>query len=261
MTAVGGNENAGRDGARLRRWAGFARSLAIYRARPWRQREQVAFYRRVIAPGDLCFDVGAHLGNHSAAFLSLGARVVAVEPQPDFADFLRRLYAGRDDVTLVTKALSAYRGRAVLHTSSLAPTVSTLSTNWIDRVRPDPGFAQVSWDGRLEVETTTLDALIAEHGLPTYCKIDVEGSEAEVLAGLTRPIPHLRFEVVPAALPVALACLRRLSRLGRYRFNLSLGERPRFAWPDWCDAETARARLLKLGARDRSGDVHAALSP
>ena len=35
-----------------------------------------------VRPGDLVFDVGAHVGDRIAAFRRLGARVVAVEPQP-----------------------------------------------------------------------------------------------------------------------------------------------------------------------------------
>lgn len=248
-------------GASLRRWAGLARSLAIYRLRPWRQRERIAFYRRFVRPGDLCFDIGAHLGNHTAAWLSLGARVVAVEPQPDFAAFLRRLYGRHRDVTLSRLALGARPGRAVLHTSAATPTVSTLSESWIERVRPTDGFAGVAWDGRLPVETTTLDALIERHGLPAFCKIDVEGAEVEVLAGLSRPLPRLCFEVLPAALPVARACLDRLATLGDYRFNLSLGERPRLRFADWCDAAHLRAALDSLPPDSRSGDIHAQLAP
>ena len=38
-------------------------------------------YRRFLRPGDLAFDVGAHVGDRVASFRRLGARVVAVEPQ------------------------------------------------------------------------------------------------------------------------------------------------------------------------------------
>ena len=261
MATLATGESPSRNAQSLRRWLGFARSLAIYRLRPWRQRERVAFYRRFIQPGDLCFDIGAHLGNHTAAWLSLGAKVVAVEPQAGFATFLQRLYGERRDVTLITAALGARIGRATLHTSASTPTVSTLSTDWIDQVRTRRDFKGVDWDGSVPVAVTTLDALIATHGLPAYCKIDVEGLEAEVLAGLSRPLPQLCFEVSPAALPVALACLERLGQLGDYRYNLSLGERPRLLFDDWCDDARLRRELDRLGPDSPSGDIHARLAP
>ena len=43
-----------------------------------------------VKPGDLVFDIGAHLGNRTRAFVALGCRVVAVEPQPHVARMLRR---------------------------------------------------------------------------------------------------------------------------------------------------------------------------
>ena len=107
---------------------------------------------------------------------------------------------------------------------------------------------------------TTLDSLIETHGLPAYCKIDVEGHEAQVLAGLSQPLPRLCFEVLPAALPVALACLDRLGALGDYRYNLSLGERPRLLLSDWCDGATLREHLARLGPDSPSGDIHACLA-
>ena len=260
MAALAPSSDLPRAPSGLRRWAGLARSFVLYRARPWRQRERIAFYRCFVQPGDLCFDVGAHLGNHTAAWLSLGARVVAVEPQQDFAAFLQRLYGKRRDVTLLDKALGAARGQATLHTSALTPTVSTLSEDWIESVRPEPGFAAVEWEGRLPVAVTTLDSLIEAHGPPAFCKIDVEGHEAAVLAGLSQALPQLCFEFLPAALPVALACLERLGALGDYRYNLSLGERPRLLLSDWCDADALRDHLARLGPETRSGDIYARLA-
>ena len=83
------HQNAAMSNAAIRTY-GLARSTLIYRARPWRRQRLDRFYRRFIAPGDLVFDIGAHLGDRLAAFARLGARVVAVEPQPTFAAALRR---------------------------------------------------------------------------------------------------------------------------------------------------------------------------
>ena len=61
---------------------GVARSLAIYYGRPWRFPVMDAFYARLVRPGDLCFDLGAHVGNRVRSWRRLGAHVVAVEPHP-----------------------------------------------------------------------------------------------------------------------------------------------------------------------------------
>ena len=90
----------------------------------------VRFYGAFLGPGDVGFDVGAHVGSRVRAWRALGARVVAVEPQPDFARILR-LFFGRDSgVTIVPKALGAQPGTARLgcprdtDRSSMSPTGS-----------------------------------------------------------------------------------------------------------------------------------------
>ena len=52
-------------------------------------------YAEFVKPGDLVFDIGAHVGDRVRAFRRLGARVIAIEPQPALARTLRLLY-GRD---------------------------------------------------------------------------------------------------------------------------------------------------------------------
>ena len=104
---------------------------------------------------------------------------------------------------------------------------------------------------------TTLDALIAAHGRPALCKIDVEGFEAEVLRGLSQPLPLVSFEYLPAAITVAYACLARLAALGEYEFNWFVGESHRWASPTWLDAGAMAAQLDTLAAGRASGDIFA----
>src|SRR5713226_3688386 len=94
----------------LRRAYGLARSVLIYRANLLKRQRARVFYRRFVRAGDLCFDIGAHLGDRAAHFLSLGARVVAVEPQPLLMKALKRRFGGDPRVTLVAAALGAAPG-------------------------------------------------------------------------------------------------------------------------------------------------------
>src|SRR6266436_503898 len=52
------------------------------------------FYGRFVKRGDLAFDIGANTGAKTAAFLSLGARVVAVEPNGQCTDYMLKKYQG-----------------------------------------------------------------------------------------------------------------------------------------------------------------------
>lgn len=242
-------------------WLGVLRSLFIY-WRPGRQRALRRLYRPLVRSGDLVFDVGAHLGDRSAAFASLGARVVALEPQPRVAAWLRRLVGRNERITIRTEAVGRAPGTASLAVSRRTPTVSTLSGTWRKTVRStNASFRNVRWEERVEVPVTTLDRLIETYGLPRFCKIDVEGYEAEVLAGLTRPLPALSVEYVSGALEVAIDCVRRLEDLGRYEFNAVPGETRTFLFDRWRKSEPI-VEWLKAGAGGASsGDLYARAQP
>jgi FkbM family methyltransferase len=252
-------ERGGQLPERLAAALGFARSLAIYYGQPWRTRALTRHYAGFIAPGDLAFDVGAHVGNHARCLARLGARVLAIEPQPALAAWLRWLFRDQPEITVVESALAAAPGTVELYRSPRTPTVATASRGWIDSVGASAGFARVRWARPIAVPAVALDALIARHGLPRFCKIDVEGYEAEVLRGLSQPIPVVTFEYLPAAIDVAVGAAARLAALGRYRFNVTVGERRRFLWPDWRPPAELEAWLRERRPNEPSGDVHACL--
>jgi FkbM family methyltransferase len=241
----------------MRSTLGLIRSLVIY-WRPGRQRGLRRLYRPFVGPGDLVFDVGAHLGDRTAAFSSLGASVVALEPQPKLLLWLRRLVGRRPGVTIRPEAVGRTPGAAQLAVSEATPTLSTLSNEWKDRIPLDNAtFQHVRWERSIEVAVTTLDLLIARHGEPRFCKIDVEGHEAEVLAGLTRPLEALSVEFVAGSLDVALACVDRLERLSAYRYNVVPGERRDFVLPEWTGADEIMSWFRDGADGVSSGDLYA----
>lgn len=240
-------------------WLGLLRSLFVY-WRPGRQRGLRRLYATFVHRGDLVFDVGAHLGDRSAAFAALGARVVALEPQPHVARWLRRLVGRNPSIVVRAEAVGARPGIARLAISRKNPTVSSMSDSWRTSIsKENPGFRSVRWDDSVEVPVVTLDGLIETYGRPSFCKIDVEGFEGEVLAGLSQPVAGLSVEFVAGHLDGAEACIARLAELGLYRFNVVPGEAREFAFERWMSGPEM-LRWLEAGADDMaSGDIYAVL--
>jgi FkbM family methyltransferase len=238
---------------------GLLRSVLMYHGIPFRRRRLTRFYAQFIQSGDLCFDIGAHVGSRLRAWIPLGARIVAVEPQPECMRLLRRWHDPDPGITLLEQAVGAMPGTAELFISPRTPTVTSLSLNWIATVQSYRGFEQVRWEYAVSVSVTTLDRLIAAYGLPAFCKIDVEGYELEVLKGLTQPIPALSFEYLPACLDMARSCVAHLAALGCYEFNASTGESHRLRSSVWLDADSMFAWLDALTDASGSGDLYARL--
>ena len=240
---------------------GLIRSIAIYHAIPFRQRRLRRLYAGFVGRGDLVFDVGAHAGNHVRALAALGCRVVAVEPQPDFARILRFLYGRSRDVTILDTAVSDRAGTAELSISERTPTVTSLASDWRDARAGDADFKEVRWNRSVEIAVTTLDALVGQYGGPAFIKLDIEGSEPSALGGLSRAVPALAFEYLPRALDRVEACVDRLRTLDQYVYNWSPGESYRFASPQWLDGHALLDSLRGSDGQRRSGDVYAKRRP
>jgi FkbM family methyltransferase len=244
----------------MMQWRGLLRSILMYYGNPFKVRRMRRFYAQFIKPGDLCFDIGAHVGNRVWMWSRLGAKVLAVEPQPACFRLLERWYGRAANVTLLEQAVGAAPGSATLWVSAATPTVSTLSSAWIDAVRQVDSFAHVRWQPTQAVAVVTLDQLIDRYGAPAFCKIDVEGYEQEVLAGLSQALPALSFEYIPATIELALVCVERLAQLGEYEYNWSLGEQHRWQSAHWLAAKQLTAFLKTLAPDAPSGDIYARLA-
>lgn len=236
---------------------GFAWSFLIYYGLPFHHQALTRIYAPFIRPGDLCFDIGAHLGDRIRVWCKLGGRVIALEPHPGMMRWLRRWYGRQPNVKLIEQAVGAKAGAANLWMSRLTPSVSTISQEWLTAVRQNRRFAGVRWEEQVPVTVTTLDQLIAEHGIPAFCKIDVEGAELDVLRGLSQALPALSFEYIPALIETALRCISRLEELGHYEYNWRVSEFPQLRSPTWLSAPDMAAQLMRLSPDSNSGDVYA----
>ena len=214
-------------------------------------------YARFVKPNDLVFDVGSHVGDRIAAFRSLGCRVVACEPNPPLVKTLRLIYGRDANVTIEPVAVGAAPGEIELAINIDNPTVSTASRDFVKASQGAPGWQGQVWGKSIKVAMTTLDALIARHGTPVFVKIDVEGFEAEALAGLTQPVPALSFEFTTIQRDVAQACLKRCAALGYVRYNAALGESQTLVHDDWQSVDAIARWIDGLPMEANSGDVYA----
>lgn len=183
--------------------------------------EDVAF-----RPGDVVFDVGAHIGWYSLLLdrlLPPDGRVYALEPDPENFEMLQenvRLNGARK-VTPLRRAVSDRRG-----------------TRWLYRY-PSKNLGRHSLHpvhdgGRVRTKATTLDrlrrALDVEGRVPRLLKIDVEGHEEAVLRGAPetlRACPVVITEHAPGLLGRA-----GLEPDGVFRVLLRAGFRPHRLEPD-----------------------------
>lgn len=231
-----------------------AHSIATYFA-PGRCAQLDAWYARFVGAGDLAFDVGAHVGDRAACFARLGARVIAVEPQPLLARIVGA-FGGRA-VKVERCVLGAREGRVRLRLNTANPTVATASDAFVAAAAGAPGWEGQRWDAAITVRQTTLDALIARYGVPGFIKIDVEGHEADVLAGLSRPVRVLSAEFTTIQRDVAMKVIERMEALGYRAFNAALGENMWWTFDGPVDAVALRGWITGLPVEANSGDIYA----
>jgi FkbM family methyltransferase len=224
----------------------------------WEQHlKERRFYRQFIAPDTLVFDIGSNTGEKTAAFLSLGARVVAVEPNSTCTNYL---------LTKYREAVQTQR--LYVECAAVAAANGELNLTVID---PDSGMCSAEPDFLLYARTigytgaepikanaVTLDHLTKRYGLPDFIKIDVEGMDAEVLKGLSKRPRCLSFEYNTAAAlwPKTRECFDQVVRLGFSEANFTEATAPKFLFASWLEIPAALSRLEDWrAAGDHWGDV------
>lgn len=177
--------------------AALPRRLALIH-RAWRyrlrvERNEVAFLRRHVKAGDIALDIGAHKGGFTYWLnKSVGdtGRVIAFEPLPALAAYLRRLVREQPlkQVTIVEAALSNRAGSRTF----FVPTAGHLGMATLRQNRYK--------HQAIEIQSLTLDQFCREQTVKpiAFIKCDVEGHELEMFQGaeqvLAEDRPILLFE-------------------------------------------------------------------
>lgn len=129
---------------------------------------------RLMSPGGTAVDVGANEGFFAFAFSQIAARVEAFEPNPDYALFARRMLGSRGRVHQVALSDKAGSAQFVVPVSEDGVVLHLAGAL-------KPTGAAHARTMRFDVEVRTLDSYALED--VRIIKIDVEGSELEVLDG------------------------------------------------------------------------------
>lgn len=135
--------------------------------------------RPFFAPGVVLWDIGANLGLHclSAALAEPALQIHAFEPSPAMqARLAAHAQANRTAIHCQPIALGDRDGTAILHINAHGnPGMTTLAP-----------WTGARYDRQVEVRLARADSLVTrgEIPAPNLIKLDVEGGEAAVLAGL-----------------------------------------------------------------------------
>jgi FkbM family methyltransferase len=167
------------------------------------------------------FDIGANRGNVTSFYLDYFQKIVCFEPNEELARYLENRFKDLGDrVRIDPRGLSDQEGERLFNMSDM-DTLSTFSADWISHSR----FAgQYQWERQTTVQTTTIDAAIAQYGTPGLVKIDVEGHELEVLRGLTRLLVStaFAFEWVEEQHETLIEICRMVTALGYHNFAFTV---------------------------------------
>ncbi len=150
------------------------------------ERGELAFFHSACKPGMTFLDVGANIGFYTALAshrVGPSGKIIALEPDPESHGFLKQTIAANNatNATALPVAAAATRGRLQLFVSS---------DNRGDNRLYQPDTSATTHQQSVDVETAPADELLEQHGVEhvDLIKIDVQGAEGGVIAGLERTI-------------------------------------------------------------------------
>jgi len=199
-----------------------ARSDMLYHITPTYEAITWRRIKSIIEPGDICVDVGAHIGTYTipiARMVGSNGFVLAIEPSPvkDILSINVKINGLQDRVTIIDKAVHSKRELFDLY-------YNPSRTGWSFLVKDQ--LERSTTLCKIKVEALPLDEILKESGIANrrikLLKIDVEGNEVEVLRGAQRTLENTDYVIFEASKETINECVRILNSLG---FKVSLLEK------------------------------------
>lgn len=166
----------------------------------------------------MAFDVGANMGVCTEWLLkNKYDKVISVEPDVSAFNYLSNKYRSNERVILLNNVLSDESGVIDFYECSCS-TLSTADIEWINSSR----FAgQYHWSPTHKT-AITFDQMFKMYGFPDFLKIDVEGSEYQVIKGMTQKIDCIiGFEWAEEKWEQILLTVQYLQKLGYTQFSFT----------------------------------------
>jgi len=210
------------------------------------------FYKQFIKKNSVVFDIGTNEGDYAEIFADLGAKVICLEPHPDYVNKLNLKFSKRKNVLVVPSGIGDKKEVREFHISSFNGPNSSFSEDF----RKNSRYNYRKWDRVIKVQMMTLEDLIKKYGKPDFCKVDVEGFEWEVLSSLKEIVPCISFEFLSEMHNKTQKIVRHLDFLGNARYNISLGMSYRFKFKKWLSGDELLNILDKNKSKNWYGDIY-----
>lgn len=216
-----------------------------------------SLYAPFVKAGSLVFDCGGAYGDRTDIFLKLGARkVVLIEPLEYYQKELKRRFRNKN--VSIEQCGIGYKPEIAQFYECSTTELSTFDYQKVLHLSKLPSMQNLEWLPCKDLPITTLDILIAKHGVPDFIKIDIEGYDYLAVRGLSKAVGGLSFEYHTNTMDRTIEAIRHISNLGDYEFTWSQRELFQLNFL-WLSSTEMIKRLEFIPLDTEFGDIYARL--
>jgi FkbM family methyltransferase len=170
----------------------------------------------------LVYDVGANKGQDTELYLKKGFSVVAIEANPDLCDTLSARFSEQlriKQLKIVNVAITNTSGTTDFYIDGKNPSWSTTKLTWVAQNELIGGRVSK----KLKVKSALLSDIMQIHGVPRYCKIDIEGTDLDALKsleGVSEVPKFISIESSKTSWTELLEEFLILNKLGYHRYKI-----------------------------------------